>query len=43
MFAMQTLSRRLLHTMFPWYLVIALGMTGVQLTIQYVTVSRYRK
>ncbi len=40
MFATQTLSRRLLYTMFPWYLVIALGMTGVQLAIQYVTVSR---
>ena len=35
----QTLSRRLLYTMFPWYLLIALGMTFVQLGIQYASVS----
>ncbi|WP_018608973.1 response regulator [Uliginosibacterium gangwonense] len=39
MFSPQTLSRRLLYTMFPWYLLIALCMTGVQLGIQYFTVS----
>ncbi|MBF0271586.1 MAG: response regulator [Magnetococcales bacterium] len=40
MFAKQTLSRRLLYTMFPWYLLLALGMTGAQLAIQYFSVSR---
>ena len=40
MFAAQTLFRRLLYTMFPWYLLIALGMTGAQLSIQYFSVSR---
>jgi len=40
MFSTQTLSRRLLYTMFPWYLLIALSMTGAQLAIQYVSVSR---
>ena len=40
MFATQTLSRRLLRTMFPWYLLIALSMTGAQLAIQYFSVSR---
>ena len=40
MFSTQTLSRRLLYTMLPWYLLIALSMTGVQLAIQYFSVSR---
>ncbi|MES2877223.1 MAG: response regulator [Pseudomonadota bacterium] len=40
MFLTQTLSRRLLYTMLPWYLLIALSMTGVQLAIQYFSVSR---
>ncbi|MBF0191062.1 MAG: response regulator [Magnetococcales bacterium] len=40
MLARQTLSRRLLHTMFPWYLLLALGMTGAQLVLQYFSVSR---
>jgi signal transduction histidine kinase/CheY-like chemotaxis protein/HPt (histidine-containing phosphotransfer) domain-containing protein len=40
MFAKQTLSRRLLYSMFPWYLLIALSVMGVQLAIQYFTVSR---
>jgi signal transduction histidine kinase/DNA-binding response OmpR family regulator/HPt (histidine-containing phosphotransfer) domain-containing protein len=40
MFTPQTLSRRLLYTMFPWYLLIALSMTAVQLTIQYFSVSQ---
>ncbi|MBS1228942.1 MAG: periplasmic sensor hybrid histidine kinase [Proteobacteria bacterium] len=39
MFAAQTLSRRLLYTMFPWYLLIALGMTLAELAINYVSVS----
>ena len=40
MFSPQTLSRRLLYTMFPWYLLVAISMTGVQLGIQYFSVSR---
>lgn len=40
MFATQTLSRRLLYTMFPWYLLIALIMTMAELAIQYASVSR---
>ncbi|BCB27255.1 hypothetical protein SKTS_21410 [Sulfurimicrobium lacus] len=40
MFATQTLSRRLLYTMFPWYLLIALIMTVAELAIQYASVSR---
>ncbi len=40
MFSTQTLARRLLYTMLPWYLLIALGMTGAQLAIQFVSVSR---
>ena len=39
MFAAQTLSRRLLYTMFPWYLLIALCMMLVELGINYVSVS----
>ena len=39
MFATQTLSRRLLYTMFPWYLLIALCMTLVELGINYISVS----
>jgi two-component system, sensor histidine kinase and response regulator len=39
MFTTQTLSRRLLYTMFPWYLLIALGMTLAELAINYVSVS----
>ncbi|RJG02513.1 response regulator [Noviherbaspirillum sedimenti] len=38
--AKQKLARRLLYTMFPWYLVLALSATGVQLAIQYFTVER---
>ncbi len=37
--AMQTLSRRLLYTMLPWYLLLAISVTGVQLAIQYFTVD----
>lgn len=40
MFSAQTLARRLLYTMLPWYLLLALSMTGVQLAIQYYSVSR---
>ncbi len=40
MFSTQTLARRLLYTILPWYLLIALGMTGAQLAIQFVSVSR---
>jgi len=39
MFSTQTLARRLLYTMLPWYLLLALSMTGVQLAIQYFTVG----
>ena len=40
MFATQTLSRRLLYSMFPWYLLIALIMTMAELAIQYASVSQ---
>lgn len=36
----QTLSRRLLYTMFPWYLLLALSVTVIQLGIQYFSVSQ---
>ncbi|WP_052452101.1 hybrid sensor histidine kinase/response regulator [Noviherbaspirillum autotrophicum] len=39
MFSTQSLARRLLYTMFPWYLALALSMTAVQLAIQYVSVT----
>ena len=35
----QTLSRRLLYTMLPWYVLLAISVTGVQLVIQYFTVD----
>ena len=41
MFLTQTLSRRLLYTMFPWYLLITIGMTGAELAIQYFSISRH--
>ena len=40
MFAPQTLFRRLLYTMLPWYLLIALSLTGAQLAIQYFSISQ---
>ncbi len=40
MSARQTLAQRLLGAMFPWYLLIALSVMGVQCAIQYVEVSR---
>ncbi|WP_159877480.1 hybrid sensor histidine kinase/response regulator [Aquitalea denitrificans] len=39
MSATQTLARRLLYTMLPWYLLLAFCVTGVQLVVQYWTVS----
>ena len=39
-FGMQSIARRLLRTMLPWYLLIALSTTGLQLAIQYLSVSR---
>jgi len=35
-----TLSRRLLRSMLPWYLLVTVGMLLVQLAIQYVSVSQ---
>jgi signal transduction histidine kinase/CheY-like chemotaxis protein/HPt (histidine-containing phosphotransfer) domain-containing protein len=40
MLSRQTLARRLLFTLLPWYLLLALTMTGGQLVIQYVSASR---
>ncbi len=40
MFRSQTLGRRLLYTMLPWYLLLALAATSIHLTIQYFAVSR---
>jgi len=40
MFSPQTMSRRLLYTMFPWYLLVAICSTAVQLSMQYFSVSR---
>ena len=40
MFLTQTLARRLLYTMLPWYLLLALGVTGIHLAIQYFAVGR---
>ena len=40
MFSTQTLARRLLYTMLPWYLLLALSVTGVQLAIEYFNVTR---
>lgn len=39
MFRTQTLARRLILTMLPWYVLLALGMTAMQLGIQYVAIS----
>ncbi|GEM_PF-5147491 len=39
MFRTQTLARRLISTMIPWYVLLALGMTVLQLGIQYFTIS----
>ncbi len=40
MFMTQTLARRLLLTMAPWYVLLVLGMTLLHLGIQYVAVNR---
>ncbi|PWF55754.1 response regulator, partial [Massilia glaciei] len=40
MFSTQTLARRLLYTMLPWYLLLSVCMTALQLGIQYFAVSR---
>ncbi len=40
MFRTQTLARRLLYTMLPWYLLLCVTMTVLQLGIQYLAVSR---
>jgi len=40
MFSPQTMSRRLLYTLFPWYLLIAICSTAIQLSMQYFSVSR---
>jgi len=40
MFATQTLFRRLLYSMLPWYLLVAFSMTVAQLAVQYFSVSR---
>ena len=36
----QTLSKRLLYTLFPWYLLLVLSMIAAQLALQYFSVSR---
>jgi len=35
----QTLARRLVHTMIPWFLLIAFGLTAAQITVQYLSVN----
>ncbi len=39
MHATQTLARRLIRTMIPWFLLIAVGMTAAQITVQYFSVN----
>ena len=39
-FLPQTLARRLLYTLLPWYLLLASGLTAIQLGMEYYTVSR---
>ena len=38
-FLTQTLAQRLLYTLLPWYLLLAFGVTSIQLAIEYYTVS----
>jgi two-component system, sensor histidine kinase and response regulator len=38
-FLTQTLARRLLYTLLPWYLLLALCVTSIQLAMEYYTVS----
>src|SRR5687768_16679807 len=40
MFSRQTLARRLLYTMLPWYLLLVVSLILLQLGLQYVAVSR---
>ena len=40
MLSRRTLARRLLFTLLPWYLLLALTMTGGQLVIQYFSVAQ---
>ena len=40
MFRTQTLARRLLYTMLPWFLLLAVTLTVLQLGIQYFTAAR---
>ncbi|MFL9878467.1 response regulator [Herbaspirillum rhizosphaerae] len=40
MFTTQTLARRLLNTMLPWYLLLVVSMTMLQMGIQYVSISK---
>ena len=40
MFSTQTLARRLLYTMLPWYLLLVVSLTLLQLGLQYIAVSR---
>ena len=40
MFLTQTLARRLLYTMLPWYLLLGFSMTGAQLAVQYIMMDR---
>src|SRR5687768_14022229 len=40
MFSRQTLARRLLYTMLPWYLLLVISLVFLQLGLQYMSVSR---
>ena len=40
MFSTQTLARRLLYTMLPWYLLLVISLTLLQLGLQYIAISR---
>jgi len=40
MFSTQTLARRLLYTMLPWYLLLTVSMTMLQMGIQYFAISK---
>ena len=34
-----SLTRRLIHTMFPWFLLLAAGMSAAQIGVQYLSVN----
>lgn len=40
MFTTQTLARRLLYTMLPWYLLLTASMTMLQMGVQYLSISK---